>query len=87
MQTAVRDLESDLRAGIVIVKPVPDAAYARAKSLAQALTPSIGLRAADVLHVAAAIELGAGALFTFDQRQHKAATAAGLAVNPLSWPH
>jgi predicted nucleic acid-binding protein len=43
----------------------------------------IGVRAADLLHIAAALELGAKSLYTFDQKQSKAAQAAGLAVNEL----
>jgi predicted nucleic acid-binding protein len=63
--------------------PLPDSAFARAKALALTLTPTIGVRAVDLLHVAAALELGASSLFTFDQKQHRTAQAAGLAVNPL----
>ena len=83
MRTAVRDLEADIQSGVLLLEPFPESAFTRAKTLAQTLTPVIGVRTADVLHVAAAIELGAQALFTFDQRQHKTAQSAGLTVNPL----
>lgn len=83
MRNAVRDLAADMQNGLLLQMLLPDAAFERAKALAQTLTPSIGVRSADLLHLAAAIELGAGTLFTFDQRQQKAAKAAGLAVNPL----
>lgn len=83
MRNAVRDLAADMQSGLLLQMLLPDAVFERAKALAQTLTPSIGVRSADVLHLAAAIELGAGTLFTFDQRQQKAAKAAGLAVNPL----
>ena len=62
---------------------MPEAAFARAKILAQTLTPSIGVRSADLLHVAAALEIGARSLYTFDTKQNKTARAEGLAVNPL----
>jgi predicted nucleic acid-binding protein len=84
MENAMRDLAADIRDGLLLLMVLPEAAFGGAKALARTLTPSIGVRAADLLHVAAAIELGASALYTFDQRQHRAAAAAGLAVNPLS---
>jgi predicted nucleic acid-binding protein len=82
-QASISDLESNLRKGVYSLASLPEGAFIRAKTLAQALTPVIGVRTADLLHVAAAIELGAQTLFTFDQRQHKTAQAVGLSVNPL----
>lgn len=83
MQNAVRDLETDIKSGVLSFQFFPDAAFSRAKVLAQTLTPSIGVRAADLLHVAAAMEIGTSAFYTFDEKQYKTAQAAGLAVNPL----
>ena len=80
---AVRDLDDDVKHGILTLVPVPDSAFARAKALAQTLTPTIGVRAVDLLHVAAALELGVDAFYTFDLKQHRTAKAAGLTVNPL----
>jgi predicted nucleic acid-binding protein len=80
---AVRDLEEDIRSGVLNLQPFPESAFARARDLAQSLTPSIGVRAVDLLHVAAALELGAGTLYTFDLKQHRTARAAGLKVNYL----
>lgn len=82
-QASMSDLEVNIHRGVYQLVRFPETAFARAKTLVRLLTPSIGVRTADVLHVAAAIELGANALYTFDLRQHKAANAAGLAVNPL----
>lgn len=81
---AVRDLDDDVAYGVLTLVPVPDSAFARAKALAQTLTSIIGVRALDLLHVAAAIELGASSLFTFDRKQHRTAEAAGLKVNSLA---
>lgn len=83
LHKAVRDLSADIQSGLFELTPLPEGAFARAKALALTLTPTIGVRSADLLHVAAAIELGASALYTFDQRQHTTAKAAGLAVNRL----
>jgi predicted nucleic acid-binding protein len=83
MDNAVKDLESDLRSGVLQWKPIPEAAFTRAKALSRKITPSVGVRAVDLLHIAAAFELGAKSFYTFDQRQHQAAQAAGLTVNQL----
>jgi predicted nucleic acid-binding protein len=82
-QASVADLEMNFSRGIYQLLPFPDGAFARAKALALTLTPTIGVRAADLLHVAAALELGVSSLFTFDQKQHRTALAAGLKVNHL----
>jgi predicted nucleic acid-binding protein len=83
MDNAVRDLESDLRSGLMQWRSIPEAAFSRAKTLSRRITPSTGVRAADLLHIAAALELGAGTIFTLDQKQHMAAQAVGLKVNQL----
>jgi predicted nucleic acid-binding protein len=81
-----RKLEMNIESGAYLVRPLPESAFTRARSLAEKITPSIGVRAADLLHIAAAIELGAKSLYTFDQKQHKSAQAAGLSVNKLPKP-
>jgi predicted nucleic acid-binding protein len=81
---AVQDLDGDVQSGLLMLLPFPDGAFARARTLALTLTPTVGVRAVDLLHVAAALELGASSLFTFDQKQHRTAQAAGLAVNSLT---
>jgi len=43
----------------------------------------LGTRAVDVLHVAAALELGATGFFTFGLKQRKMAEATGLILNPV----
>jgi predicted nucleic acid-binding protein len=80
---AVRNLETDVRTGVLVWRMLPETSFLRAKQLAQSVTPTIGVRAADLLHVAAALELGATSLYTFDRKQHQAAKAAGLSVNRL----
>jgi len=83
-QASIDKLEGHIRNGVYKLVPFPEGAFDRAKTLALSLTPAIGVRSADLLHVAAALELGAEALYTFDRKQHAAASAAGLAVNPLA---
>lgn len=50
----------------------------RADDLGRVHTPRLGCRTLDVLHVAAALELGLRSFVTFDQRQRQLAQAAGL---------
>ena len=75
-----------MQSGAYLVRPLPENSFIRAKGLAQKVTPNIGVRAADLLHIAAALELGAKSLYTFDQKQHQAALAVGLRVNQLPNP-
>jgi predicted nucleic acid-binding protein len=80
---SLRDFEEDLRRGAFLRSALPESAFPRARALSLQSTARLGLRTADLLHVAAALELGATALFTFDLRQHKLCSELGLPVNPL----
>ena len=81
------NFELDLEAGVYQLRPLPAGVFTRAKVLAEKITPSVGVRAADLLHIVAALELGAQSLYTFDQKQHQAAQAVGLTVNRLPTPY
>jgi predicted nucleic acid-binding protein len=52
----------------------------RAEQLSRELTPKLGCRTLDVVHVASALELGMRAFVTFDHRQAQLAAAAGLRI-------
>lgn len=78
------DFAKDLRCKVYLLRTLPEAAYERAKHLSHNLTAKLGTRTADLLHVAAALELGATTVFSFDLQQRKMAEAAGLKLNP--WP-
>jgi predicted nucleic acid-binding protein len=78
-----KNFELDLEARVYLRSQLPPGAFTRARTLAEKITPNVGVRAADLLHIAAALELGAKSLYTFDQRQHQAAQAAGLTVNKM----
>lgn len=75
--------QSDLEGNFYQLYPFPDGAFARAKALSERITPIVGVRAADLLHIAAALEIGAKAFYTFDLRQNRAAEAAALLVNQI----
>jgi predicted nucleic acid-binding protein len=71
----------DLGNGIIAVRPMAEEIYAQAEFLAAKWTARLGTRTLDILHVASAIILEAESFLTFDERQRKLASAAGLAVS------
>jgi predicted nucleic acid-binding protein len=82
-EISLKDFARDQRAGVYQLRALPEPAFERAGQLSRNLTAKLGTRTADLLHVAAAVELGASGFFSFDLRQRKTAEAAGLKVNPL----
>ena len=80
---SLRDFEEDLRRGAFLRSALPESAFQRARSLSLQSTARLGLRTVDLLHVAAALELGSTSLFTFDLRQRKLCSELGLAINSL----
>ena len=81
-EVSLSDFALDLRNGVIQLRTLPAFTYERARRLSRDFTAKLGTRAADVLHVAAALELGAGGFFSFDLPQRKMAEAAGLKINP-----
>ena len=82
-QNLLNTVEADTQAGVLVETPVAWAeVYAEAEALSAAHTETIGARALDILHVAAAAALGAKEFYTFDARQKAQAVKAGMKVNP-----
>ncbi|MFZ0336805.1 MAG: type II toxin-antitoxin system VapC family toxin, partial [Terracidiphilus sp.] len=79
-RTVLDSFSKDVEAGIIRIAPIPSAAFARARQIAEAETPLSGNRALDVLHVASALVLKADTFYTFDAKQTKLASALGLRV-------
>ena len=82
--SARRMLEKDLHDGVFLLRELPEKAFVRGVQLSKLFTAKLGTRTADLLHVAAAVEMGATGFFSFDLQQRKMAEAAGLKVN--RWP-
>jgi predicted nucleic acid-binding protein len=55
--------------------------FERARLLSRQTTAKLGTRTADLLHVAAALELGADYLYSFDLQQRKLAQTVRLKLN------
>jgi predicted nucleic acid-binding protein len=82
-QAAWTQVQEDLKAGVLVAKPDLWAKLiSEAEALATHHTPTVGSRSLDVLHVAAALVLGATEFCTFDPRQGKLAQLAGLQLHP-----
>lgn len=79
MEEALQDFETDFAHGrLDQVGILWRSALNQAAELSRRHTPRFGTRAGDVLHVACALELKLRHFLTFDERQQKLATAAGL---------
>ncbi|HMP76929.1 MAG TPA: type II toxin-antitoxin system VapC family toxin [Kiritimatiellia bacterium] len=76
-------IEADIRSCSLVETPVSSSdVFEEAETLSSALTATLGIRASDVLHVAAARALGVRMFFTFDARQKILAAKAGLKTKP-----
>lgn len=81
-QAADAAVQSDIVAGIYLLQPLSAVVFEGAKRLSLKYVAGIGSRSLDVLHVAAALAIGAETLLSFDDKQRKLAKAAGLRVAP-----
>jgi predicted nucleic acid-binding protein len=75
------DFEKDLRDGSLQLRGLSDAILEQAGQLSRQTTAKLGTRTAELLHVAAALELGADYLYSFDRQQRKLARSVGLKQN------
>lgn len=80
---AFRVIDDDLREGLFLHTPVEWLnVFHTADELSEKHPRQQGQRTIDLLHVAIALECGAGTFLSFDNRQRKLAHAAGLEVKP-----
>jgi predicted nucleic acid-binding protein len=78
-----QDVEADIASGFLVLTPVAsEELHQKARQLSDRHTPTLGTRSLDLLHIAAALVLGAREFFSFDDRQRKAAASEGLKVKP-----
>ncbi len=80
---ALRQIEEDLSDGILVHIPLPwTDALRKAEQLSESHAERIRSRAADTLHVAAALLGKIRTFLSFDERRCSLAKAARLAVKP-----
>jgi len=78
-----QDVEADIASGFLAPTPLDsEELHKKARQLSDRHTPTLGTRSLDLLHVAAALTLGAKEFFSFDDRQRKAAASEALKVKP-----
>ena len=80
-QSSLLDFEKDLRDGILQLRGLSDPIFERARQLSRQTTAKLGTRTADLLHIAAALELGVDCLYSFDRQQRKLAQTVRLKLN------
>jgi predicted nucleic acid-binding protein len=87
LNSALRHLQSDITAGR-LQKPVYDlaAVFHKAEDLSAKYATETLARSLDILHVAAALVLGASEFVSFDERQRKIARRTKLKVLPSTLP-
>jgi predicted nucleic acid-binding protein len=78
---ALSNFEKDLHEGLFQLRGLAEPVFERAKQLSQQTTAKLGTRSADLLHVAAALELGVDYFYSFDQQQRKLAQTVRLKLN------
>lgn len=81
VKSALQAFESDLKNRLFHLIALPEQTFERALKLSMQTTATLGTRTADLLHVAAALELNADCLYSFDQQQRKLAQTVRLKLN------
>ena len=80
-QSSLIEFEKDLRDGVFQLRGLTDQVLERAHQLSRQTTAKLGTRTADLLHLAAALELGVDCLYSFDLHQRKLAQTLRLKLN------
>ena len=71
----------DMRTGLWALRSVTEQMFERSLLLSRQTTARLGTRTADLLHVAAAIELECDSLYTYDRHQRTLARSVRLKLN------
>jgi len=74
-------LKRDQADGLWLETAMPENAFEVCADLGRRYAPRLGMRTADTLHVACALELKAERFWTFDERQAKLAKAEGMKIS------
>jgi predicted nucleic acid-binding protein len=77
-------IEEDIRRGILSLQPMSPATFEIGKRLSLKHTAKLGTRTLDIMHVAAALAVGATEFLSFDRNQRKLATAVGMTLVPAT---
>jgi predicted nucleic acid-binding protein len=80
-QSSLIEFEKDLRDGVFQLRGLTDSVLERAHQLSRQTAAKLATRTADLLHVAAALELGVDCLYSFDLHQRKLAQTLRIKLN------
>ena len=78
---ADQELERDCGNGLWLEVDLPESVWETCTELARRHGHKLGIRTLDSLHVGTALELGAEAFWTFDERQARLAAAENFATS------
>jgi len=82
-RAAWQTIERDIRNGVFIRAQLdPDRLHDQAAELADKHSATAGTRTLDIIHVAAALLIGAKLFLSFDNRQRSVAKREGLGILP-----
>ena len=78
-----RRFQAHIETGVFTQMAIPaEELHGKARELSDRYTPRLATRSLDLLHVAAALLLGAKVLYSFDERQRQVAAGEGLKIKP-----
>jgi predicted nucleic acid-binding protein len=83
VQSLLRKFDHNIGAGAFQLIALPDRVFDRACQLSRDTAGRLGTRTADLLHIAAALELGADHFYSFDRKQRTLAEAVNLKTNAM----
>jgi predicted nucleic acid-binding protein len=73
-----KTFEKDIESGVFHILMLSDQVFERARHISLQTTAKYGTRAADLLHIAAALELKAESFYSFDTKQRRLAQIVRL---------
>jgi len=81
VKAAYQAIEIDLQNRVLQLSPLPERTFERARQISLKTTAHLGTRTADLVHIAAAMELAVDAVYSFDRQQRALAHALRLKLN------
>lgn len=81
VKAAHKAIETDLQNRVFQLTPLPERTFERARQISAQTTSRLGTRTADLVHIAAALELAVDSVYSFDNQQRALAHTLRLKLN------
>lgn len=81
VKAAHQAIEADLQNRVFQLNSLPEKTFERARQISVQTTARLGTRTADLVHIAAALELAVDFVYSFDRQQRTLAHALRLKLN------